>query len=350
SGLFRYGLCLVVTLWKFQTWMYLAVPVLLYAGERLLRALRSHGLTTVRIEKVAVYPGNVIAIHMSKPHGFRYRSGQYIYVNCGEVSPFEWHPFTITSAPGDDYLSMHIRCRGDWTSRFRAIFSQICRPPSAGQSGLLRADFTSMVEHNANAKVPEAADRRALRRAGAGLPQVRRAPPDRPRHRRHAAHQHRQGRAQQRPPAGRRRGVHDEAGLLLLVHAGGGLLRVVPRRDERGGGARCRRRGVRGGAAQPLHQRVRGRRRAVGHGGDAAGAPPRQERRGRGVRDARPHALRQALLARRLQARRLRPPGAARRGLLLRRPEAHAGAQAAVAGLLAPDHHQVRLPQGELLT
>ena len=60
--------------------MYLAVPVLLYAGERLLRALRSHGLTTVRIEKVAVYPGNVIAIHMSKPHGFRYRSGQYIYV------------------------------------------------------------------------------------------------------------------------------------------------------------------------------------------------------------------------------------------------------------------------------
>ncbi|KAF7057426.1 hypothetical protein CFC21_064699 [Triticum aestivum] len=151
-----HGVCLYInrTWYKQTTWMYLAVPVLLYAGERLLRALRSHGLTTVRIEKVAVYPGNVIAIHMSKPHGFRYRSGQYIYVNCGEVSPFEWHPFTITSAPGDDYLSMHIRCRGDWTSRFRAIFSQICRPPLAGQSGLLRADFTSMVEHNANAKFP----------------------------------------------------------------------------------------------------------------------------------------------------------------------------------------------------
>jgi respiratory burst oxidase len=37
-----------------------------------------------------VYPGNVIAIHMSKPYGFTYKSGQYIYVNCGEVSPFEW--------------------------------------------------------------------------------------------------------------------------------------------------------------------------------------------------------------------------------------------------------------------
>ncbi|KAG8048889.1 hypothetical protein GUJ93_ZPchr0009g222 [Zizania palustris] len=140
-----HGVCLYInrTWYKQTTWMYLAIPILLYAGERIFRALRSHGFTTVRIEKVAVYPGNVIAIHMTKPDGFTYKSGQYIYVNCGEVSPFEWHPFTITSAPDDSYLSMHIRCRGDWTSSFRAIFSQICRPPVNGQSGLLRADCTS---------------------------------------------------------------------------------------------------------------------------------------------------------------------------------------------------------------
>ncbi|XP_062204742.1 respiratory burst oxidase homolog protein B-like [Phragmites australis] len=153
-----HGVCLYInrTWYKQTTWMYLAIPLLLYAGERLLRALRSHGLTTVRIEKVAVYPGNVIAIHMSKPHGFKYKSGQYIYVNCGEVSPFEWHPFTITSAPGDDYLSMHIRCRGDWTTSFRALFSQVCRPPAVGQSGLLRADFTSpMAPPQSASKLPK---------------------------------------------------------------------------------------------------------------------------------------------------------------------------------------------------
>ncbi|KAJ1265610.1 hypothetical protein BS78_08G089600 [Paspalum vaginatum] len=151
-----HGVCLYInrTWYKQTTWMYLAVPLLLYAGERLLRALRSHGLTTVRIEKVAVYPGNVIAIHMSKPHGFSYKSGQYIYVNCGEVSPFEWHPFTITSAPGDDYLSMHIRCRGDWTTSFRALFSQVCRPPAVGQSGLLRADLTGATG-GAGGKLPK---------------------------------------------------------------------------------------------------------------------------------------------------------------------------------------------------
>jgi hypothetical protein len=35
------------------------------------------------------------------------------------------HPFSITSAPGDDYLSLHIRTRGDWTSRLRTVFSEV---------------------------------------------------------------------------------------------------------------------------------------------------------------------------------------------------------------------------------
>lgn len=36
---------------KLQTWMYLAIPLALYACERLLRAFRS-GYKTVRIQKV----------------------------------------------------------------------------------------------------------------------------------------------------------------------------------------------------------------------------------------------------------------------------------------------------------
>ena len=37
---------------RFQTWMYLAVPVLLYTSERILRLFRS-GLYTVRLGKVS---------------------------------------------------------------------------------------------------------------------------------------------------------------------------------------------------------------------------------------------------------------------------------------------------------
>ncbi|GMI90657.1 respiratory burst oxidase homologue D [Hibiscus trionum] len=121
------------------TWMYVAVPVVLYACERLTRAFRS-SIKPVKILKVAVYPGNVLSLHMSKPQGFRYKSGQYMFVNCSAVSQFEWHPFSITSAPGDDYLSVHIRTLGDWTRQLKTVFSEVCQPPPAGKSGLLRAE------------------------------------------------------------------------------------------------------------------------------------------------------------------------------------------------------------------
>ncbi|KAL3529023.1 hypothetical protein ACH5RR_008345 [Cinchona calisaya] len=126
--------------YKKTVWMYLAIPITLYAGERLIRAFRS-SIKAVKILKVAVYPGNVLALHMSKPNGFKYKSGQYMFVNCAAVSPFEWHPFSITSAPRDDYLSVHIRTLGDWTRQLRTVFSEVCQPPPTGKSGLLRADF-----------------------------------------------------------------------------------------------------------------------------------------------------------------------------------------------------------------
>lgn len=111
--------------WKKSTWIYLTVPVLLYATERLVRMLRST-VKPVKILKVAVYPGNVLSLHVSKPQGFRYKSGQYMFVNCKAVSPFEWHPFSITSAPGEDFLSVHIRTLGDWTRELRTVFSEVC--------------------------------------------------------------------------------------------------------------------------------------------------------------------------------------------------------------------------------
>jgi respiratory burst oxidase len=132
-------LFLVDPWYKKTTWMYIAIPVLLYAGERTLRFFRS-GSYTVRLLKVAIYPGNVLTLQMSKPPQFRYKSGQYMFVQCPAVSAFEWHPFSITSAPGDDYLSIHIRQLGDWTQELKRVFSEACEAPLAGKSGLLRAD------------------------------------------------------------------------------------------------------------------------------------------------------------------------------------------------------------------
>ncbi|XP_024531669.1 respiratory burst oxidase homolog protein F isoform X1 [Selaginella moellendorffii] len=106
-----------------STWMYLSVPVLLYSVERILSAFRARHFT-VQVVKAAIHPGNVLALKMTKPPTFKYKSGMYLFIKCISISPFEWHPFSITSAPSDRHLSVHIRTVGDWTEELRRIFSK----------------------------------------------------------------------------------------------------------------------------------------------------------------------------------------------------------------------------------
>ncbi|KAI7744295.1 hypothetical protein M8C21_031073 [Ambrosia artemisiifolia] len=116
------------TVWYMKTtWMYLVLPMLCYARERVFTASdHSH---RVNIVKAIIYTGNVLALYMSKPNGFKYKSGMYLFVRCPNISGFEWHPFSITSAPGDDYLSVHIRTLGDWTTALKNEFAKACEPP-----------------------------------------------------------------------------------------------------------------------------------------------------------------------------------------------------------------------------
>ncbi|XP_051114362.1 respiratory burst oxidase homolog protein E isoform X2 [Andrographis paniculata] len=116
-------LLLVHQWYKKTTWMYISAPLLLYVAERCLRTRRSEHYA-VKILKVAVLPGGVFSLVMAKPNGFKYKSGQYVFLQCPAISSFEWHPFSLTSAPGDDYLSVHIRTVGDWTQELKRVFTE----------------------------------------------------------------------------------------------------------------------------------------------------------------------------------------------------------------------------------
>eukprot|EP00698_Gefionella_okellyi_P025585 TRINITY_DN9426_c0_g2_i2.p1 TRINITY_DN9426_c0_g2~~TRINITY_DN9426_c0_g2_i2.p1 ORF type:complete len:1237 (+),score=274.54 TRINITY_DN9426_c0_g2_i2:345-4055(+) len=101
-------------------WMWAFFPVCLMFMEYLIR--RRHGKHPMELIRVVQEESDVLRIELRK-HNFHYKPGQYLFLNCEEVSKNEWHPFTITSAPEQQILSVHVRCRGDWTSKLQSVLN-----------------------------------------------------------------------------------------------------------------------------------------------------------------------------------------------------------------------------------
>lgn len=98
------------TFWK---WWILSGAVYLF--ERMYREYR--GRLATKITKVVQHPSKVFQLQFKKSN-FKARAGQYVFVCCPDIGMFQWHPFTLTSSPYEDYVSIHIRVVGDWTRDF----------------------------------------------------------------------------------------------------------------------------------------------------------------------------------------------------------------------------------------
>lgn len=85
---------------------------IIYAFERIYREIRARRAT--EIVKVIRHPYDALEIQFQKP-SFKYKAGQWLFINIPSVSKQQWHPFTITSCPYDPYVSIHMRQLGDWT-------------------------------------------------------------------------------------------------------------------------------------------------------------------------------------------------------------------------------------------
>ncbi|XP_062997631.1 NADPH oxidase 1-like isoform X1 [Elgaria multicarinata webbii] len=104
-----------------DSWKWVLAPIILYAFERALRIWRS--CQKVVVTKVVMHPSKVLELQLVKT-GFKMEVGQYVFLNCPSLSYLEWHPFTLTSAPEEDFFSVHIRVAGDWTEALINTFEQ----------------------------------------------------------------------------------------------------------------------------------------------------------------------------------------------------------------------------------
>ncbi|KAJ7796012.1 NADPH oxidase isoform 1 [Mycena olivaceomarginata] len=99
--------CLGYLSWRYTIW-----PGILYFGERVYREYR--GRRATRLSRVLIHPSGAMELRIEKP-SFKYTSGQWLFLQVPELSRWQWHPFTITSAPDDPYVSIHVRQVGDFT-------------------------------------------------------------------------------------------------------------------------------------------------------------------------------------------------------------------------------------------
>lgn len=111
-------------------WRYWLIGGVIWIFERVLREVRSRHVTF--ISKVIQHPSNVMELQIKKEKTTT-RAGQYIFLSCPEVSYFQWHPFTLTSAPEEDYISVHIRVAGDFTTALAKAVG--CDFPTKGDKG-----------------------------------------------------------------------------------------------------------------------------------------------------------------------------------------------------------------------
>ncbi|XP_049831292.1 NADPH oxidase 5 [Schistocerca gregaria] len=107
-------------------WKWFVAPAIIYIIERILRLvwLRSNRGKTY-ISSGLVLPSKVIHLVIKRPHHFDFHPGDYVFANIPAIAKYEWHPFTISSAPEqEDYMWLHIRAVGQWTNRLYEYFER----------------------------------------------------------------------------------------------------------------------------------------------------------------------------------------------------------------------------------
>ena len=102
-------------------WKWGLVPIAGFAIERVMRFLSTK--EPAYAINGYLLPAKVLGLVVERPANFNYQPGDYLFLKCPEVSNYEWHPFTISSAPEDKkHLTLHIRAVGSWTGAIYDLF------------------------------------------------------------------------------------------------------------------------------------------------------------------------------------------------------------------------------------
>jgi len=101
-------------------WLFCIGPGILFILDRLWSFARVNAPLPVLAAQVL--PSKVLKLTIAKPPHVTYSSGQFLRLASDFLRRDEWHPLSITSAPHQDHLSVHVRAVGPWTTRLFQLY------------------------------------------------------------------------------------------------------------------------------------------------------------------------------------------------------------------------------------
>lgn len=94
---------------------WLLIPRLIFLYNVLLN--RKKNRDYVRLKALHLLPSKHLELTISSPPGFTFSPGDYLYINCPQISKIEWYPFNIVHHSEQGGLVLHVKSNNRWTTK-----------------------------------------------------------------------------------------------------------------------------------------------------------------------------------------------------------------------------------------
>ncbi|CAF1305315.1 unnamed protein product, partial [Didymodactylos carnosus] len=117
-------------------WKWIVVPGTIFVCEKIYSIIQRYctlyGKTYVKsvsiiesMTKTGKVESTVIALTINRPLNFDFKPGDYIFIAIPSIATYEWHPYTISSAPDTKgTLTVHVHAVGNWTNKLLEYYKR----------------------------------------------------------------------------------------------------------------------------------------------------------------------------------------------------------------------------------
>ena len=94
---------------------WLLIPRLIFLYNVVVN--RKKNRSKVGLQSIHLLPSRILELTISPPDGFRFTPGDYLYINCVEISTMEWYPFNIIRHTDEGDLVLHVKSNNLWSDK-----------------------------------------------------------------------------------------------------------------------------------------------------------------------------------------------------------------------------------------